>query len=119
MLTTTGIFVRFSENTLPMTNKFRHTLNCLFGKETFPVNHQDISWNDVLTVTPKKPAPRLLTVLTEPRARDEWTMQMSCKARRGPDWKESHVGNFYQSNGRRGRKNSYKDRAHRTNTLIY
>ncbi len=115
LATNSGILVH--THGLPMTSAFRNTLNEFAGKKIFPIS-PGVSWNETLTPVPSKPEPRRLTILTEPRARDEWTIQMSCKARRGPDWKESPVGNFYQSNGRRGRKNKYKNRNYRAELVI-
>ncbi len=116
LATNSGILVH--THGLPMTSTFRNTLNEFAGKKIFPIS-PGVSWVKTLTPPPAKPAPRRLTILTEPRARDEWTMQMSCKARRASDWKELYACNCYQGNGRRGRKNKYKDHTSRAELTIY
>ncbi len=107
-----GITIHYSAKGAPVSNALRLTLNRMAGRVIFPVS-QDISWVKTLTPPPAKPAPRRLTILTEPRARDEWTRQSSNQPVQF--WVDSDDKDHCRKYSWRGRNNKYKDRRFREN----
>ncbi len=110
-----GIPVRVSPRYVPLTSAFKATLNEFAGKEVFRVSvtHEEISWTPEVKKIVAPAKPRRLTCLAEPRAHDEWNLQMSCRERISNDdyWNPR----YRDSHGKRGRNDKYKDRRLRAN----